>query len=206
MTLPFSHDAFLDAFAAFNTAWWPVVAALWVATAWAARVWWARGRLKAAAIFALLAVHWGWSGIVYHWLYFRPINPAAAVFAAGFVVQALVFTWLASTSRDPIPVPAGGRGTLAGALVLYGLTYPVVGLAAGLAYPRLPLFGVPCPTTIITAGWMLAAAGIPRLASVLPLVWAGIGSTAAFALGISADLALVVAAVVLVVPIVRPGV
>jgi hypothetical protein len=63
---------------------------------------------------------------------------------------------------------------------------------------------VPCPTTIITAGWMLAFSGLPRAASVLPLAWAGIGSSAAFMLGISADLALVVAAMASITHIVRP--
>jgi hypothetical protein len=202
VTLPFSHDAFLDVFAAFNAAWWPVVAVLWVATAWTALMWW-RGQIRAPAILVLLAVHWAWSGAVYHWRYFRPINPAATVFAAGFVVQAVVFAWLAWTRRG-LRVPGGRRRTLAGALVLYGLAYPLVGLATGLAYPRLPTFAVPCPTTIITAGWMLAFSGLPRAASVLPLVWAGIGSSAAFMLGISADLALVVAAMASITHIVRP--
>ncbi len=33
MNLPFSHDAFLDVFGAYNTALWPAVVALWLATA-----------------------------------------------------------------------------------------------------------------------------------------------------------------------------
>jgi len=51
---------------------------------------------------------------------------------------------------------------------------------------------------------MLAFSGLPRAASVLPLAWAGIGSSAAFMLGISADLALVVAAMASITHIVRP--
>jgi hypothetical protein len=46
---------------------------------------------------------------------------------------------------------------------------------------------------------------VPRVVTVIPLLWAGIGSTAAFALGISADLALVAAAVMLTVNLARPA-
>jgi len=38
-------------------------------------------------VFAVLAVHWAWSGIVYHWFYFRKINPSAAIFSVLFVLQ-----------------------------------------------------------------------------------------------------------------------
>jgi hypothetical protein len=98
------------------------------------------------------------------------------------------------------------RGVLGGVLVGYALVYPFLGLAFGLQYPRLPLFAVPCPTTLLTAGWLLAATGVPRVVNIVPLAWAAVGSSAAFALGIQADLALVAAGIVLAIDTVAPTV
>jgi hypothetical protein len=55
------------------------------------------------------------------------------------------------------------------------------------------LFAVSCPTVLLTAGILLASTGVPRLFNLVPIIWAAIGSSAAFALGIRADLALAVA-------------
>jgi hypothetical protein len=206
MELPFTHEAFLDVFGAYNLAWWPAAVALWVASAWVAWVWMRQGRVDGRAVFSLLAVHWAWSGIVYHWIYFRPLNPAAAIFAVGFVGQAALFAWLAATSRGRLSGRVTLRGVLGGVLVGYALVYPFLGLAFGLQYPRLPLFAVPCPTTLLTAGWLLAATGVPRVVNIVPLAWAAVGSSAAFALGIQADLALVAAGIVLAIDTVAPTV
>lgn len=78
MELPFSESAFLDVFGAYNERWWPVVIALWVVSLIiAARL--RRRQGSDRSVMVLLAVHWLWSGVVYHWLHFRAINPAAAV-------------------------------------------------------------------------------------------------------------------------------
>ncbi len=90
-------------------------------------------------------------------------------------------------------------------LVLYGLVYPFLGFAFGLHYPRLPLFAVPCPTTLVTVGWLLTAGGVPRFVNIVPLLWAVVGSSAAFALGIQADLALVVAGALLAIDTLAPS-
>ncbi len=194
MNIPFSHDAFLDVFGAYNAALWPVAAVLWIGTAYAAWVWVRRGSIAGRALYGLLAVHWALSGIAYHWFYFRPINPIAGIFSLAFVAQAAAFTWLAVRGSGGNAMTFSARGVLGLALVLYGLVYPLIGLAVGLRYPRLPLFAVPCPTALVTAGWLLTAQGVPRSICLVPALWGVIGGTAAFALGIRADLALWVAA------------
>lgn len=206
MQLPFSHDAFLDLFGVYNSRLWPSVLLLWVATAIAVWVWLRGAGVSRRLLFALLAVHWAWSGIAYHWFFFRSINSGATIFAALFILQALLFVGLAAGARGRAAAPAGVRGAAGGALVLYGLSYPFVGLALGLEYPRLPLFAVPCPTTLITAGFFVAAVGVPRVAVVVPVLWALVGGSAAFALGIRADSALIVAAGLLVLDEVAPSV
>lgn len=205
MTLPFSRDAFLDTFGAYNLALWGVASGLWLATAMVAWLWWRDAGRWQSRVLALLAVHWLWSGVAYHWIYFRTINPVASVFAAVFAVQALVLVRAAATSPRPRTEPPRWRRVAACGFISFGLAYPLIGVMTGLTWPRLPLFAVPCPTTLVTAGWLLGSQGVPRVVTVIPLLWAGIGSTAAFALGISADLALVAAAVMLTVNLARPA-
>jgi hypothetical protein len=204
--MPFSHDEFLDLFAVYNGRLWPPIVISWVASL-GILGWWVLGaRRDVRPVMAMLAVHWAWSGIAYHWWHFRAINPAATIFATGFVAQAAIFAWLAWRVRELAPASAGARRVLGMILLLYGLAYPGVGLALGLSFPRMPLFAVPCPTVLVTAGVLVMLPGLPRWVSVIPLLWALIGSSAAFSLGIRADLALVVAAGVLGVNLVAPSV
>ena len=140
------------------------------------------------------------------WSFFRRINPAAAWFAVLFLVQTTIFVRLLVAERGFVVADRSVRGVVGAGLVLYGLAYPLLGFLFGLQYPRLPLFAVPCPTTLITAGLLVASREVPRFVRIVPIVWAVIGSTAAFALGIRADLALVVAGGVLAIDTLRPSV
>ena len=193
MELPFTDEAFLDVFGRYNVSLLSGVVALWISTAALVIVWLRRRHLSGRVVFALLGLHWAWSGIAYHWLFFRSINSAAAIFAMLFIVQSLFFAWLAASSRGAVVAAWSIRGVAGAALVLYGLAYPFVGLAFGLVYPRLPLFAVPCPTALITAGFLVTSSEMVRVINIVPVLWAIIGSSAAFALGIRADLVLVVA-------------
>lgn len=197
MELPFSHEDFLGVFGAYNSALWPAVVLLWIASVALAWRWMRDEGGAGKPMFGLLAVHWAWSGAIYHWLFFQKINPAAALFGALFVLQAMLLTWLAVTSRARFAVRRNLRGVLGGYLVGYGLAYPLVGLAVGLQYPRLPLFAVPCPTTLFTAGVLLTSVGAPRFVNVVPLLWALVGSSAAIVLGIHADFPLLLVALLL---------
>lgn len=205
MELPFSHEAFLDLFGAFNSALWPAVIALWAATVLLVALWIRQGDVARRTLFTLLAVHWAWSAIAYHWAFFRTINPAAALFAALFIAEAVLFIWLARRAEGRIETRLNFRSALAGALVLYGLLYPVIGLGFGLRYPRLPLFAVPCPTTIVTAGLLLVATGAPRVIKIVPILWAVVGTSGAFLLGIRADLALIPAGALLALDLFAPS-
>ncbi|MGE5815532.1 MAG: DUF6064 family protein [Acidobacteriota bacterium] len=204
MTLPFTETAFLDVFGAYNTALWPVAVLLWVASAFVAARWLARGT-GTRTLLVLLAFHWAWSGIAYHWLYFRTINPAARGFALMFVFESVVFAWLAGRGRARFVTKRSTRSMVAGALVAYALLYPFVSLSLGLHYPRVPLFAVPCPTTLLTAGLLLAGTGLPRLVGLVPLAWSVIGGSGAFLLGIRSDLVLPVAGVLLLIDILAPS-
>jgi hypothetical protein len=194
-------------FGAYNTALWPALAALWVVTVGLVVNWMRKGRMDGRGVFVLLAVRWAWSGIVYHWFFFRSINQAATLFGAVFVLQAVLFGWLAAASRGVFTLQGWRlRSILGTALVVYGLVYPFVGIVFGLQYPRLPLFAVPCPTTLVTAGLLLTAVGVPRWVNIVPVLWSVLGISAAFALGIWADIALVVSGAILALDTLAPNV
>ena len=131
MHLPFTEVEVLNLFARFNVAFWPVLLALWLASA-AAAVSLASGRATARPVLILLAVHWLWSGLAFHAWFFTRINPRADLVALMFVAQGLLFVWAAGQSRIHVDWEASLRQ-------LTGLAF--VGLA--LAYPLLVLSGRP---------------------------------------------------------------
>jgi hypothetical protein len=69
-------------------------------------------------------------------------------------------------------------------------------------YPRVPTFGVPCPTTILTLGFLLAVRpALPLMTAAVPILWAVIGGSAAILFGVWADLMMPVAAGALLVDV-----
>ena len=69
-------------------------------------------------------------------------------------------------------------------------------------YPRVPTFGVPCPTTILTLGFLLAVRpALPFITAAVPIVWAAIGGLAAILFGVWADLMMPIAAGALLVDV-----
>ena len=49
-----------------------------------------RSRISTVLIMAILALMWLVNGVGYHWSFFTSINPAAKIFGAVFVLQALL--------------------------------------------------------------------------------------------------------------------
>jgi hypothetical protein len=205
MRVPFTEQQFLDVFGAYNSTAWPVVIALWLVT-FALGVRLVRGQARSVTLSALAAVHWAWSGLVYHALYFTDINPAAWLFAGVFLLEAYAFVWFGMVRRTLVfEWDRTVRHAVAGALFAYSLAYPFLVLASGHDVPRAPLFAVPCPTTLFTTALLLTAVRpAPMLVFVIPVMWATIAGTAAIALGVTPDLMLFVAAVCLVVDVALP--
>ncbi len=205
MQLPFTHDQFLDAFGAYNGALWPVALTLWLATA-VVLVLFVRGRATSRTIAMLLGFHWLVSGAVYHLIYFRPINPAATLFGAAFLLQAGLIVWFGVVrSRLTFSPGRAPRHVMGVLLCLYALAYPGVAVLSGFEWPRLPLFAVPCPTTLLTAGLLLM---VPpremRGLGVIPILWSVVGGSAALTLGVRQDLVLFLAGALLLIHIAAP--
>jgi len=203
MTLPFTPDEFFDVLATYNQQLWPYALGLWLLTLYAV-IAMTRATPRGPLMPAVLALHWAWSGLAYHAAFFSTVNPAAWLFAGLFLVEAGLLFWYGVIGRRLRP--AGGlsvRTALSWGLIVYALVYPAFARAEGRVFPRLPTFGVPCPTTILTVGFLLAAGrSLPRVVAVIPIMWAFAGGSAAFLFGVRADVMLVAAGIVLAVDIV----
>lgn len=205
MTLPFTHDQFLDVFAAYNAAFWPLAAVLWLVTAGALGTL-ASGRPASRLLAGLLSVHWLTSGAAYHLVHFRVINPAATLFALAFILEAVLFAWF-GVLRAQLTFECGRspRQILGAALSVYALAYPALALASGMQWPRVPLFAVPCPTTLLTAGLLLLTpARQLRGLAVVPILWSVVGGSAALILGVRPDLMLIAAGALLGLHVIVP--
>jgi hypothetical protein len=199
MTLPFTDEEFFDVLAAYNAALWPAAFALWAVSLAAVLLFVRGGHRGHRALCALLAAHWAWSAVAYHAAFFTRINPAGWLFAGLFVTQAWLFVWFGIVhGRLQFSTGRSARHAVAALLVAYSFVYPILNLALGLEYPRIPLFAVPCPTTIFTAGLLLAAVRPPWSLLVVPVVWSLIAMSATVLFDVRADFMLLPAAVLLV--------
>jgi hypothetical protein len=206
MGLPFTPDQFFDVFAAYNERLWPCALALWLLTAWTV-IALARGRsVPSWFVPALLALHWAWSGLAYHAAFFSAINPAAWLFSLLFAIESALWLWHGVVRRRYELAPGSRfQRAMFWLSIVYALAYPAIALAGGHAYPRVPTFGVPCPTTILTIAFLIAANRTwPRTAAAVPLLWSCIGGAAAFLFGVRADLMLLASGVALAATLIRP--
>jgi hypothetical protein len=199
MNLPFTVDQFLAVFERYNQTVWPfqILANLIALFAIAFAV--KRIPHTEKTISAIMAILWLWIGVVYHLIFFSPINPAARAFGALNIVQGFVFLYYGVIkSRLAFQYRSDGFGMTGSLLILYGLIiYPVLGYFLGHVYPKSPTFGLPCPTTIFTFGMFLwTGAKVPKITLVIPLIWSFIGFSAALTMGIYEDVGLLVAGVV----------
>lgn len=201
MNPPFTIEEFLGVFAAYNMAIWPaqiIAYALGLIAVAAVLLGWLAA---SPLIFLILALMWAWNGIAYHLVFFSTINPAAPLFAALFVSQAILLAISAVTAKGlRFDTGLNFRSIAGFAVIAYAvLIYPVLGALAGHGLMAGPMFGVaPCPTTIFTIGLLLLARGrwVIWLA-IIPLLWSLVGFAAAWQLAIPEDFGLGLAGLVL---------
>ena len=204
MQLPFTREQFFDLFVAYNEAVWPAALALWIASAVIVILLLAARHPRDRWISVLLVAHWAWSALAYHVAFFTQINPAAWLFAALFLGQAILVFHVGVEHRRLSFTPWGHAwAPLAWGLIAYSLAYPVINAIDHRSLVRIPTFGLPCPTTIFTAGVLMLATPRCWSLSVVPVIWAAIGGSAAFLLGVYADVALPIAGIVLTIFSVR---
>lgn len=202
--MPFTVEEFCAVFARQNEAIFPLQILAYVAAAAVLVALSRPSRASDSVIFAVLAGMWLVNGVVYHIVHFAPINPAARLFGALFLVEASLLAAAPLLARRRIVfAPTSGVATTLGlVLIAFALVlYPALGLLAGHRYPAMPMFGVaPCPSTIFTIGVLVL--GNPRVTRwllVVPVLWAFVGGSAAVVLDVPQDSALFLAAMIAIV-------
>lgn len=202
--MPFTTEQFLQVFADYNTAIWPTQIIL-VGLALVSLFYSVRSEYPATKLPPmLLAALWAWSGIAYHIVFFRRINPIAVVFGMAFVLQAVLIVVAMIRGHLRLAFRPTTVGWLGAALILYALLiYPMLGAALGHSYPNAPTFGAPCPLTIFTLGLILwNAERTPWSVVGVPILWSAVGVSAAVKLSVVEDLGLGLAGLVTLVVLV----
>jgi len=200
MDIPFTTDEFLGVFEAYNLVIQPAQIVAYILGISAVVFGIKRSRYSSTIIFAILAVFWGWVGVVYHIYYFSDINQAAYVFGTFYIVQAILLLYAASTRIDlDFRFEYGVMSIVGAVFIMYAMViYPILNYLFGHAYPGMPVFGItPCPLTVFTFGiLLLAKAKVPLYLIAIPFLWSLIGISAAINLEIVEDYGLVVAGVI----------
>lgn len=192
MKLPFTREEFLQVFRDYNLSVWPVQVIFYLFAVAGVIFVLKRTRKISYWISLFLSFLWVWMGVVYHYLFFSDINKAARVFAVFFILEGILFLGTTIRKKTIFIFEHNLFGfTGLGLIFIALLIYPLLGLLAGHVYPDSPTFGLPCPTTIYSLGFILLGINtLPGYLYIIPVIWSLIGTSAAFSLGIIEDLSL----------------
>jgi hypothetical protein len=199
MSPPFTIEQFLEVFKTYNLAVFPAQLVLYSIGGVAIYLALKPNPKSSKAISFILALLWLWIGIVYHFIFFTAINKAAYLFGLVFIVQGILFLVLGVfKNKISFQFRKDNYGILGISLITFALIiYPVLGYFLGHVYPFSPTFGLPCPTTIFTFGFLLLnQKRCPIWILIVPFTWSFIGFMAALQLGILEDVSLIVAGLV----------
>lgn len=196
MNIPFNAEAFYGVFTAYNNAVWPMQVILFIIGFLAVALLIIKWPNRSAGISAILAVLWVWQAVAYHLVFFSKINSLAYLFFAVFMVGAAVIFWQGVIHRRMTFEPSfNWRGVAGSCLIFFSVViYPIWIYLSGHRYPAFPTFGLPCPTTLFTLGLLsFMVKPYPRNVFIVPIAWCVVGSQAAYAFDLSADLGLLIA-------------
>ena len=198
IAFPFTQEQFLNVFAHYNNTVFPLQIVFVILGIVAVGLAIKKSQFPDKAILLILSFFWFWTGIVYHIIFFSSINPLAYAFGVLCIVEAvLLLYYCVIKKRVEFGLTQNIYTSIGLLLIAYALIiYPLIGTYLGHGYPRLPTFGLPCPTTIFTFGiFLMAEKKFPLLLLVIPLIWSIIGFFAALSLGITEDYMLLAAGV-----------
>lgn len=205
MQLPFTAQQFINVFESYNAAIGILPALAYVLGAGAVFFTFRKAAWSSRAIALTLASFWAFTGIAYHLMSFSAINPAARIFGFAFVIEALLLAWVGLRSKLVFAYRGDLRSNVGLTIVAWSMVgYPLVGALLGHGYPSGPVFALtPCPLLLFTFGMFLLSDRVPRYLIQVPVMWALVGTTAAFSLGIREDLTLALSAAIFIALTVR---
>ncbi len=198
MKTPFSTDQFLAVFEKYNTAVFPAQIIIFLSGVAALVFLFSRSSFRGQIIALILSALWLWNSIIYQFIFFREINPAATVFTVFMGIQAFLMLYFSLVrKRMDFSFKGDIRDITGLVFVIYGLlVYPAIDLLTGHSLSGIISAGLPCPTTILTLGFfILASKKFPAGLLIIPSFWALLGINAALHFGIYQDFVMVLAAI-----------
>lgn len=196
--IPYSE--FVGLFERCNVAIWPLQILGHLAGVLVLVLMFIRWRHSQAAIFAVLAPFWVFIGVVFQFLYLRPLYLPGRTFAVLWVVQGVVLALAAIRLSGSFSRSTGWYAILGWLAIGYSLVgYPVLGFLLRGSILRVAwLGGFPCPMALFTLAVLVLASGpLPKWLLIVPGFWA-IGGLVPFVWGIREDLGLVILGLLIV--------
>lgn len=199
MKTPFTIEQFFNVFEKYNLTLFPfqlIIAFFGIVTL---LLLYSNYSLKNKLIGSYLGFLWIWMGLVYHFTFFAEINKAAYVFGSAFILQGLlIMANTFSKNRLIFIFKPQAKDYLGYFIILYGLIlYPLIGYFVDGIFVRTIAIGLPCPSTILTFGFlMLTQERFPKYLLVIPSLWAIIGLGAAINFGVYQDFMMIIVAIV----------
>ena len=199
MKAPFTPEQFFSVFEKYNLAVFPAQIILLLMGVAVLYLLHSGSALRDRLIPVFMAGLWLWSGLVYHWMFFSESNKAAFAFGGLFIVQGVLFLWMAFR-LEPLSfnVKMKPKELIGYFLVFFGLfMYPMIGYRLGAPINRSISLGLPCPTTITTFGLLMLTNGkFPKYLLIIPGLWALLGFSAALKFGVYQDIVLLLSALI----------
>jgi hypothetical protein len=199
MKTPFTTEEFFSVFENYNSTVFPAQIVLLLLGIFALYMVITQKKRMDRTVGSLLSLFWIWMGAVYHIIFFSPINTAAKIFGALFILQGIFFL-IETYQRKKLEFSYSGnlKENLGLIFILFGLViYPVISYFLSGSVEKTISFGLPCPTTIATFGfYLMATKKFSKYLLIIPSLWALIGTTAALRFGVYQDFLLIVTAIV----------
>ncbi|SDM90723.1 hypothetical protein SAMN05421813_12822 [Daejeonella rubra] len=190
MKIPFTTEHFFEIFEKYNLEIFPVQLIILILGILSAIILHSKIKSKNKLIGGFLGALWLWIGIAYHFAYFTEINKTAYVFGGLFVVQGLIFL-IETFYRKKFEFEYNGKimDHIAYFFIIFGIVlYPILIYVLEGSLIRTITIGLPCPSTILTFGFLiLTKPKFSKYIVIIPALWTIVGTSAAFNFGVYPD-------------------
>ena len=206
MKTPITTEQFFSVFEKYNHAIFPVQIILFILCILAFIAIGTKIRHKDTFVTVILGVLWLWMGIGYHFAFLSGISNVAYGFGLLFILQGLFLLWEGALLYNlKFEFKHSIQSYFGYFFILYGLIiYPLVGYLIEPNLSRTIAIGLPCPTIILTFGFMLLCdKKFSKYLLIIPSLWAVIGFIAVLKLGVYQDSVMLIAAIIADVLILR---
>lgn len=198
MNPPFTIQQFFEIFEKYNSTVFPFQLIIFIFGLAAVLMVHSSKNIKNKVITGILGFFWLWIGAVYHIAFFVSINKAAYAFGGLFIIQGLLFLMELFRRKLEFNFSQCIREYIGYFFIVFGLIiYPIVSYFLEGSFARTISLGLPCPTTILTFGFLLLTnERFPKYLLIIPTLWAIIGTGAAINFGIYQDYIMLISAIV----------